>query len=65
MRMLLNKRVKTAFLFAFDLKAKKPPWMVAFIAYDILQSPKGELEKDKQSRYVALLIGAIDLSELG
>ena len=35
MRMLLNKRVKTAFLFAFDLKAKKPRWMVTFIAYDI------------------------------
>ena len=27
--------------------------------------PEGRARKDKQNRYVALLIGAIDLSELG
>lgn len=38
---------------------------IAFSAIGRVAFPKGELEKDKQNRYVALLIGAIDLSELG
>ena len=38
---------------------------IAFSVIGRVAFPKGELGKDKQNRYVALLIGAIDLSELG